>query len=275
MLEQYRIIDFHTHAFPERIAGRTIDVLREGMRRESGTDRVPAFDGTVDGLRTVMKKSGVDISVILPIVTKPKQTEHINDYAAEVNTAYGDLVSFGSVHPADPTAPETVKRLAEAGFRGIKLHPEFQGTYIDGEETLRVLRSASECGLAVTVHAGADIGLPPPVHCTPEMLLRVIDRVPDLTLIVAHLGGWMMWDKVAELLCDSPILFDTAFIMDFIEPSRAVDIITSHGNEKILFGSDCPWENPADTLDFILSLGLTDEDNRRILGENAEKILGI
>ena len=275
MRKTNRIIDFHTHVFPEKIAGRTLEALREGMRRESGTDRVPAFDGTAAGLREVMKKSGVDISVILPIVTKPKQTEHINAYAAEVNTAYGDLVSFGSVHPADPTSPETVKRLAQAGFRGIKLHPEFQETYIDSEETLAVLRSAASCGLAVTVHAGADIGLPPPVHCTPEMMLRVIDRIPDLTFIAAHLGGWMMWDKVAELLCDTPILFDTAFIRDFIEPSRAVDIITSHGSEKILFGSDCPWENPSDTLEFIKALSLTDEDKRRILGGNAEKILGI
>lgn len=268
------IIDFHTHAFPEKIASRTLELLRDGMRRESGRDCTPASDGTAAGLVSVMDKAGIDISVVMPIVTKPAQTGHINEFAADLTSGSGGrLISFGSVHPSDPDAPEKVDKLAASGFCGIKLHPEFQKTYIDSPECISVLRRAAAGGLAVTVHAGADIGLPPPVHCTPDRILHVLDAVPGLKLIAAHLGGWMMWDDVAEKLCTTPVYFDTAFIADFIDPTRAKDIITAHTAKKVLFGSDCPWEDPAVTVGFIRSLGLSAEDTELILGKNAEEIL--
>lgn len=270
------IIDFHTHAFPEKIAGRTLDVLREGIKRESGTDRIPAFDGTVAGLVSVMDKAGIDVAVVMPIATKSSQTENINAYAAKLTKENkGRLISFGSVHPSDPDSSDIVDRLAAAGFKGIKLHPEFQQTYIDSPECINVLRRAATGGLAVTVHAGCDIGLPPPVHCTPDGILRVLDAIPDLKLIAAHLGGWMMWDEVADKLCGTPVYFDTAFISDFLEPARAKDIITAHSAQKVLFGSDCPWEDPAKTVEYIRGLGLSDVDTELVLGRNAMSLLKI
>lgn len=267
------IIDFHTHAFPDKIAARTLAALRAGMNEVGHTDIPPCTDGTYPGLVRRMDAAAIDRSVVLPIVTKPSQTETVNRCAAEVNAAGGRLLSFGSVHPADPTAPDTVSRLAAAGFRGIKLHPEFQQVNLDSPECLAVLRSAARSGLCVVTHAGRDVGLPPPVHCTPEMLLRVSDRVPELCLVAAHLGGWMMWDEVARMLAPSTLYFDTAFISRFISPERARDIISAHDPARTLLGSDCPWEDPAESVRFVRSLGLVEERTGAILGSNAEKIL--
>ncbi len=269
------IIDFHTHAFPERIAARTLEALIANCRRISDYPMTNHTDGTVQGLIEAERAAGVDLSVVLPIVTNPKQTETINRVAKETNEAKSELYSFGSLHPADPDALAWVDRLAEDGFKGIKLHPEFQGFYADSDEAVAIYRRAAKYGMTVVLHAGRDIGYPPPVHATPDMLLRVIGKVTGLNLVAAHFGGWRMWNEVAERLVGTPIYFDTAFISDFIEKDLARDIINAHGADKILFGSDAPWEDPAHTLEFLRSLGLDIDDLNKICGVNAARLLGI
>ena len=268
-------IDFHTHAFPEKIAARTIETLIANTARITDYPMKNCTDGTACGLIEVEKAAGVDLAVVLPIVTNPKQTETVNRVAKETNEASCGLYSFGSLHPADENAISWVDKLAEDGFKGIKLHPEFQNIYADSDEMTAVCRRAAQNGMTVVFHAGRDIGYPPPVKTEPDMLLRLLDRVPDLKLVAAHLGGWMMWDEVARKLVGTPIYFDTAFIADFIDKSLTCDIIKAHGADKVLFGSDAPWEDPAKTLDFLRSLSIDPEDLKKICGANAAGLLGI
>ncbi len=269
------IIDFHTHTFPERIAARTIEALKANCERVSGYPMKNCTDGTAPSLVEVEKRAGVGRAVALPIVTAPKQTETVNRVAKEVNDANAFLHSFGSVHPLDPEALNWLDRLASEGFKGIKLHPEFQGYFADCPEAMAVYERAEKLGLAVVLHAGRDIGYEPPVKTEPEMLRRVIEKFPELKLIAAHLGGWRMWDEVQKHLAGTPVYFDTAFIYDFIDYAFCRDIITAHGADRILFGSDAPWEDPADTLKFIRSLGLSEEDLKNICGGNAAKLIGV
>lgn len=65
------IIDFHTHIFPDKIAGRTLDYLSDIFGAS------PFADGTHTGLCDSMKKARVDVSVSLPAVTKVSQVESI------------------------------------------------------------------------------------------------------------------------------------------------------------------------------------------------------
>ena len=88
------VIDFHTHIFPDAIANRTIAALE----KVSGINA--ATNGTLEGLLCSMERAGVDMSVILPVVTKPSQFESVNLFAQRVNEQYeGKLLSFGGIHP--------------------------------------------------------------------------------------------------------------------------------------------------------------------------------
>ena len=84
-----------------------------------------------------------------------------------------------------------------------------------------------------------------------------------------------MWDDVEKYLVGTHILFDTAFIKDYISSEQALRIIRNHGSEKILFGSDGPWESPDCTLAFIRSLGLSESECDNITFKNACRILKI
>ena len=125
------IIDFHTHVFPDKIAKRTIDLLSE---KGSMT---PYSDGTVDGLIAEMEKAGVDVSVTLPVMTSPTQFDSINRYAAEINEIFCDkerrLISFAGIHPLCEDIDEKMCFIKKSGFLGVKIHPDYQGTYIDDE----------------------------------------------------------------------------------------------------------------------------------------------
>lgn len=271
------LIDFHTHIFPDKIAERSVAALLAGIRREQGdayceSNTLIYRPATLEGLLGLMEQSGVDRSVCLPIATKPAQTESINRYAASVQSER--VLSFGTLHPADPEWERVLCTLAEQGFKGIKLHPQFQQTYIDSPECIRIIRKCEQLGLLVMFHAGSDIGLPPPLYAPPERIAHVLAETEGSHLIAAHLGGWDMWDDVERYLAGTPILMDTAFIWKFLDPAQCLRIIRTHGAEKILFGSDSPWENPAETLRYLQSLGMTEQEMNQITHENALRILG-
>lgn len=271
------LIDFHTHIFPDAIASAALSALVDGIHRIQGADYgagKPLYfrEGTRKALEDSMTAAGVDRSICLPIATKPSQTAHINDFAEKVRSER--LLSFGTLHPADENWERVLHDLAERGFRGIKLHLQFQLFPIDGREVLRILKKAEELGLLVIFHAGEDIGLPPPVYASPLQIYHVLQEMEGSHLIAAHLGGWRQWEDVLKYLVGTPIYLDTAYIREFIDPQLAGEIIRSHGAEKILFGSDSPWENPADTLAFLQSLDLPADALDLITHKNAERLLG-
>lgn len=273
------LIDFHTHAFPEKIAHKTIDVLLakiQGVQGKiTGGDMVEKAwsDGTVDGLVREMDRSGVDMGVVLPIATKPTQAGHINEFAERITG--GRIISFGSLHPYQDDWEEVLETLAEKGFRGIKLHPEFQGINADDPAMIRILKKAERLGLAVVLHAGIDVGFEGPVRCTPEMIYNILQEIEGSKLIAAHMGGYRMWDDFEKYLAGTPVMIDTAFVVDRLGAEQYKRIIRSHGADKVLFGSDMPWERPSDTLDYLGKLGLDDEEMELITHKNAEKILAL
>ena len=267
------IIDFHTHIFPDKIAGKTLEVLKAGVLKYEKTVAQSHYDGTKSGLVSTMESNGVDISVALPIATKPSQTESINTFASAVSDE--KIVSFASLHPQNEDTDKILQKIKESGFKGIKLHPEFQSVFVDSPEIIKILIKAEELELYTVFHAGCDIGLPPPVHSTPIRFKNALEYVSGKYIIAAHLGGWRMWDDVEKYLVGTPIIFDTAFIKDFISSEQAKRIIETHGSKKIIFGSDAPWENPKDTLSFLHSLNLDQSCLDDITYKNAQRILNI
>lgn len=266
------LIDFHTHIFPERIAPGAIESLKDGVKRIEGVDAHNYTDATYEGLVKSMQENNVDLSMAMPIATNPKKPESINEFAKGIRD--DKVISFGSVHPSQEDSVEWVMRLREMGFIGLKLHPEFQYNFIDSKESIDVLKAAEKAKMLVMLHAGADIGMPPPVHCTPKRLKNALEYVKGDNIIAAHLGGWRMWDEVEEYLVKTPIYMDTAYVLNDIDKEQCKRIIKNHGEDKILFGSDSPWETPKHTLAFLDSLNLGDEIMEKIKYKNAKVLLG-
>ena len=280
------IIDIHTHIFPEEIAQRAVARLRDNCHTMSFSD------GTCADLIRSSRSAGIGLTVALPVATSPRQVAHINDYAIQVTEQYRDagLISFGGAHPDDPNWKNELKRIASSGLKGIKIHPPYQGVDVDAPPFLRLLEEAAGLGLIVVTHAGYDVGLPGNTCSEAAKLASALRKIGPIKLICAHMGGWNQWDQVCELLADTGVMLDTSFSLGTLIPSgdgypwaesslrmltaeRFCQMVRLFGADRILFGTDSPWSERKKEVEAIRSLPLTDLEKRKILGDNAEKLL--
>lgn len=261
------IIDFHTHCFPDTLAPRVIPMLA------AEADIDAHLSGTVPDLVASMHAAGVDYSVLLQIASKPTQNHTVNTWAIARNEP--GIIPFGSVHPQGTDWKSELDRLAAAGIKGVKLHPEYQQFYVDDASMFPLYEHIDALGLIVIFHAGVDIGIAPPVHSTPHHFSRVLDRLPKGRTILAHMGGWKSWDEVENKLVGSHLIFDTSFCEGFIDPAQMQRIIHAHGPDHIVMGSDSPWDSQSAAIATVRKLGLDDAAERGILGENAARLLGL
>lgn len=261
-------IDFHTHAFPEKIAEKAM----ANLSFASG-GLMPQHKGTLESLKEEMAKDGVYISVVLGIATNPHQQANVNNFAAEMNKDKS-IVAFGSVHPDAPDALEELERIKEMGLKGVKLHPEYQDFFVDEERMKPIYKKISELGLITVFHAGHDYGYNEPFRCMPEAMAKALDWF-DSPVVAAHWGGAGCGKKVIEHLCGKDIWFDTSFGYGNMPKSFAQEIMDKHTPDRFLFGSDMPWHRPTWEKRLIESLELSTEDKEKIYYKNAVTLLEI
>ena len=281
------IIDFHTHTFPDKIAGSVIGKLQRLSRSR------PFTNATNDGLRRSMEQAGIDLSILLPVMTNAGQVHKLNDLAARINERWQEtgLLSFGGMHPDVENYKEALNHVTELGLKGIKIHPAYQGADFDDIRYLRIIDKASELGLIVLTHAGWDIGIPGHNYCDTKHIQRVMREVGPDRLVLAHMGGWQDWKAVGEELAGLPLYFDASFSTGDIVPApgttrtpeeshnmnreQFIHLVRKLGTDRILFATDCPWSDQAESLRFVRSCGFSEQELADILGNNARKLLGI
>jgi len=260
-----KIIDFHTHLFPDDLAPRVIEQL------SADTPEGRSFtDGTIDGLRASMQKSGINRSVILPIATKAEQVSTINAFQATLDRAV--FIPFGALHPGTEKYGEVVAFLQQHRIGGVKLHPEYQNFQIDVPELFPLYGMLADAGIITVFHTGKDPGFQG-IHAPPSAVKKIAKAFPRLKIVAAHMGGWRMWNESFEELCGIPVYLDTSAIFGSIDPTLFVRMLKKHGSERVLFGSDSPWIDQQAACRWIERLPLSGNDLERIFYRNAEELL--
>ncbi|MDR3013330.1 MAG: amidohydrolase family protein [Chitinispirillales bacterium] len=263
------IIDFHTHFFPADLAPRAIKKLIDNA--------APAItmknytDGTVQGLMESMKKSGIDLSVTLGVATKPSQVSTINKGCAE--TEYPGIIQFGTLHPDLEDFEAEIDFLVGSGIKGVKMHPEYQDFYIDDKKYYPMYEKLASSGLIIVLHSGKDPGPFTNDHVLPPALRRVHADFPALKIVAAHMGGWKVWDEVFDVLAGIDIFFDTSAIYRLLPPEMFLQICRKHGCEKIVFGSDSPWYDQSESVEWMKRSGLSDAELEAVFEKNARGLL--
>ena len=272
------VIDFHTHVFPDKIAEKTIQALASGT-----TDGVYFFNGTIDGMLEHMEKSNSDISINLPVVTKSSQFDSVTSFAIEINKRFKDqkrkIVSFGGIHPDCEDIEGKMRYLKDNGIKGIKIHPDYQGVNIDDERYIRILEVAKDMDMIVVTHSGIDdayyYAKKLPERCPPELVKKVIKRVNHSKFVLGHFGAHSQYEQVLDLLAGEDVYLDTAYTLDEISPELFKKILYKHGEDRVLFASDCPWRSIEDHAKILRSFNLGRETEEKIFYKNAQKLLGI
>ena len=114
-----QIIDIHNHIYPEKIARKATDSVRDFYQLD-GSD----MDGTVEMLRRRGAEVGISRYVVLPVSNTPDRVQSINDFLHAQTQLHDDFIGFGTLHAAMDNPVDELERILSLGLRGIKMHPD-------------------------------------------------------------------------------------------------------------------------------------------------------
>jgi predicted TIM-barrel fold metal-dependent hydrolase len=258
-------IDGHVHVWPDKVAEAALSGAADSFERQG--------DGTVGSAIEAMDRAGVDRCVSLGVAPAPAQVAAANSFAGSLDPAR--FIGFGSIH-AGLTPEQNIEGLRANGLRGAKVHPLYQGYALDDPRLLGTL-DAMQGEFAVIVHVGEGDSPERNARGTPAMMQNLVREFPRLDVIACHFGGYRLLDQAEEMIIGLPVHVDTSWPpgLATLDPARIRKLIERHGPERVIFASDWPMADPAQEVEAIGALGLSDADTAAILGGNIAALLGL
>ncbi|WP_456482035.1 amidohydrolase family protein [Methanopyrus sp.] len=230
------------------------------------------IDGTVQTpqmLLARMEAAGVDIAVVFPFndVDPGVCFSKANERIAEACEEHEEFVGFCRVDPnCEERAVEEVERcVEELELKGVKLHPRSQSFYPDDPEAVKVVEKAADLGVPVILHTARGEPFSDPVRVG-----KLAEEVPDVQLIMAHMGKELGYDAAIEVAENHEnVYLEISLVKDPKVIEKAAERV---GDDRIVFGSDSPYGSPSVQLEILKE---ADVNHDKILGENAADILGL
>jgi predicted TIM-barrel fold metal-dependent hydrolase len=234
-----------------------------------------------------------------------------NDELAAVTRRHpGRYLGYAALAPKDPeaAADELERTVKEYGFVGWNTHSNYGDSYVDEKRYWPIIERAEKLGVFIYVHptvpaipqartygfalGGAPFGFGMEAAlCAMRLIFSgVFDTFPRLRVMLGHLGEALPFllkridwayerpmPDVYRTLPKKPSYYLTNNIYvttsgNYYEPafmcaSKAL------GMEKILLGTDYPYEDAAGAVDFIDGLSLSDSERDALYRENARRFL--
>ena len=225
----------------------------------------PGNDAT--SLVRTMDRIGIDQACVFSTLAITIAMREGNNLSLRAARAFPDRLLPYAV--PDPNQPGLVRdelfRCLDAGAVGIKFHTQLHDYPFDGPAYEPAFIIADTHRLPLISHG---VG-------SPETLRRVARAYPHAHFIVAHAGAG--GDHVARhgllrVAVEEPnVYLDTA---SSVAPFGAfAEVVQTVGAEKLIFGSDTPWMCFTHQIGRVLLAQISEDEKRRILGENLAKIL--
>ena len=191
------------------------------------------------------------------------------DVAAAVRAYPGRFVGYVVADPnyPDEVRPELERRLAQAEFQLIKIHPGLATYPIDGPKYDPVWDIARERNCPVLTHAWVG-----DTYCGEGPIRRLMEKRPDVRLIFGHALFHATFEKAVEVARDFENL-----LLDLTTSNHCYGMIehavATVGADRILFGTDMPFMSAAGAVGKVLYARISEEDKNKILGGNARRLI--
>ncbi len=272
MSEEYtgilmEIIDAHAHIYPQKIAEKATLTIGEfyDIKME-----MPA--GTPERLIEEGANAGITKYVVHSVATTAHQVRSINEFIKREIDKHSEFIGFMTLHQglSEEEVQKEVEWCIENGFKGVKLHPDFQKFYIDGEDAQKFYRVIGD-RLPILFHTGDDRY----EYSKPKRLANMAKKYPNVNFIAAHFGGYRCWQDVDCYLNLKNVYFDTCSSLTFITPKKAREIIDLLGVERFFFGTDFPMWDAKRELERFFDIPMTEKEREMVLSENIKKLLKI
>jgi hypothetical protein len=297
-------VDLHVHTYPTAAVGR------QAMQGEGWSP----YAGTLHELREAMERGGIGTAVMVNLTPVHEMREAAlarlpspldgagraeaetrlheelrarlvrrNRWTLQAAAADPALVAFVGLDPSVMSAGELRDELeacVAAGARGVKLHPVVQRLAPSTPALWPVYELCQELGLPVLFHSGPLGRSPWNAAARPSAFAEVLEAFPDLAVVLAHLGRGHPEEAVALAERFPGVVFDTCGTVTSapvpwgLPDAAASALIRRIGVERVCFGSDYPWFDPAADAAHLAALpGLGPAERAALLGDNARRLL--
>jgi predicted TIM-barrel fold metal-dependent hydrolase len=234
----------------------------------------------------------------------------INDDLARIIATYpGKFVGLGSIGFGDGrrSIAEVDRCVKQLGFRGLQIFSNIASKLLDSSEVMPVLKHIGMLGVPIHLHPaiplnrmGLDtpslffsLGLPYDSSLNAVRLIRsgVFDEMPDLRVIVAHIGGVIPYlsGRVGTFSTPSPLVPEAPRLthpIDYYLRKLYVDTVCYHaealeccykvmGAEHMLYGTDHPFGRTEVAAELVEQLSCPAYDRELIYYGNAERLLNL
>ena len=258
-----KIIDIHTHMYPDAIARKATDSIRDFYQIDGG-----GMDGSIEMLRKRGAEAGISHYVVLPVSNTPNRVRNINEFLLNESRKYEDFTGFGTLHAGMDNIADEAKYILDKGLKGIKMHPDTQEFAIDDPRLFPAFEEI-QGKIALVFHMGDKRYN----FSHPAQLRKVMELFPRMQVIATHFGGYGMYEEAYEILHDKDCIFDVSSSMMFMEKGIPEKFINLYGAERMAFGTDYPLWDPVTETKRFLELNLTDEQFEQIGHKTAERFL--
>ena len=287
------IIDCHTHVGVN---------IRNLMRR------IHPFEQSIDGLLETMDAFGVSKAIVFPfpyastLPLRDKTVDHklsrsaFTEMYSEDNFAFisaaGEhpdrLIPFLMGNPLDKRCVEHIRLFATSNVRGVKLHPASYNYSISILKNNPIMKIIQDLDLVVSLHIGTGKeGAKTAI--TLDHALEIAKIYPSIRFIFCHLGR--LHRSLPDVLDLDNVLLDTsglslnlssiAFLakypllsLRYCDPRYVIEWLVEAGYEdKLVWGSDLPYTDYEQELDYILNSRIPETAKRKILSENIGRFL--
>jgi len=233
-------------------------------------DYVPAlgWDFSPEKVIQIMDKARIDKAVVSSISNLPGINPNALDYLKSAIDKYPDrLMAYVRLDPwyGSKAIEWMEKAINEYGFKGVKLHPVHYTLHPFQNSTINILKKAVDLEVPVLFHCSDE------AMSLPLQISLAAEKVPDATIILAHMGGFFHNRDAINVAKRFPNVYvDTCEIPYPSVIRQAVEIL---GAEKVLFGTDSPGDVALLEIEKVKMANLKPEDEEKIFWKNISKIL--
>lgn len=283
--EELVLIDFHVHPPTKEFL---VDSLGIYGRQTFQYFKIPFKLETIENMLEEFDSAGVQKMVLFAwdAETRKGLPKTSNDYIAEIVEKYPDrFIGFASVdpHKGRLAEKELERAVKDLSLKGLKFQQSVQEFYPNDKKFYPLYSKAEELKIPVVFHMGATgIGSGIPggggfrlKYTRPIYVDDVAVDFPELTIVCAH-PAWPWHDEaLAIALHKSNVYIDLSGWSPKYIPESVIRYATTILSDKTLFGTDYPFIKPNRWLRDFRALNIKPDVERKILGENAKKILGL
>jgi predicted TIM-barrel fold metal-dependent hydrolase len=185
------------------------------------------------------------------------------------------VIGIASVDPRRPMegVRELRRCVKEYGFKGLRLLPWLWGLPPDDRRYYPLYAECIELGVPFCTQVGhAGPMLPSEPGRPIPYLDHVAHEFPELVIIGGHIGVPWLGEMISLMMKHPNVYVDTSAYKATRYPSELIDYMRGPGKQKVVFGSNYPMLTPAQCLEGLEQLRLTEETKGLFLAGNATRV---